>query len=421
MIKWLISLFKKGNKGEVKKEEVKEIFENDILVENDFESTLVKECIEKKSYEVINYIDDIPMQEVKWNSSYTYEFESNKIEGYKVLKKERILGCFYRKENIDEIIETFKSFNSNKFKFNLVVERDYYNEYDSNAQKVSLIYNVGNETRKMHIGFLSRECALELKDYYNIKVNLIKIENIDYKDTYLEILLNSKVVDEIKEKSRILEEKRKKLEEERELRELNFNVAYEMNQLAMKLEKMGRIDEAIEKYEEAIKLEFQGSYPYDRLNVHYRKRKDYDSEIANCRQAIKIFGDLKVLGRCDASDKLERYKLRLLRAQELKEKEIERERTKKNREKAKEEKLRVKQENAEKLKLQSKSEDVIKTISLNKELGEKRVCTICGIEKNIDDFEKSGKDSKGNTRYKHQCKACRNKLRRNKNKEKEFV
>ncbi|TGY45083.1 hypothetical protein [Clostridium perfringens] len=421
MIKWLISLFKKGNKGEVKKEEVKEIFENDILVENDFESTLVKECIEKKSYEVINYIDDIPMQEVKWNSSYTYEFESNKIEGYKVLKKERIVGCFYRKENIDEIIETFKSFNSNKFKFNLVVERDYYNEYDSNAQKVSLIYNVGNETRKMHIGFLSRECALELKDYYNIKVNLIKIENIDYKDTYLEILLNSELVDEIKEKESILQEKRKKLEEERELRELNFNVAYEMNQLAMKLEEMGKIDEAIEKYEEAIKLGFDGSRPYDRLNVHYRKRKDYDSEIANCKQAIKIFGDLKVLGRCDAPDKLERYKLRLLRAQELKEKEIERERTKKEREKTKAEKLRAKQEKSEKLKLQSKSEEVIKTISLNKELSEKKFCTICRIEKSIDDFEKSGKDSKGNIKYKNQCKVCRNELRRNKNKEKELV
>ncbi len=417
MIKWLINLFKKGNEAKAKKEGGKKAFDNEILIENSFQNTLVEE-IKRNNYEVINYIDDISTQEVKWNSNYTYEFESNKIDGYKVLRKERIVGCFYRKENIDEIIETFKSFNSNKLKFNLVVERDYYNEYDPNTQKVSLIYDVHNEIRKMHIGFLSRECALELKSFDNIKVNLIRIENIDYKETYLEVLLNSELVDEIKERERILQEKRKKLEEERELREINFNIGYEMNQLAMKLEEMGKIDEAIEKYKEVIKLSFEGSYPYDRLNVYYRKQKDYDSEIANCKQAIKVFGDLNLLGRCNAVDKLEKYQYRLLRAQELKEKEVEREKTKKEREKVKEERLRVKQEKAEKLKLQGKSEEVVKTINLNKELGEKRVCTICGIEKSIDDFEKSGKDSKGNTKYKHQCKGCRNELRRSRNKEK---
>lgn len=46
--------------------------------------------------------------------------------------------------------------------------------------------------------------------------------------------------------------------------------------------------------------------------------------------------------------------------------------------------------------------------------GIKRICTICKEEKALEDFEKSGKDSKGNIKYKHQCKKCRYELRRKK-------
>lgn len=48
--------------------------------------------------------------------------------------------------------------------------------------------------------------------------------------------------------------------------------------------------------------------------------------------------------------------------------------------------------------------------------GIKRICTICKDEKPIEYFEKAGKNSKGETRYKYQCKLCRNELKRNQNK-----
>ncbi|WP_346888164.1 hypothetical protein [Clostridium sp. UBA1056] len=51
---------------------------------------------------------------------------------------------------------------------------------------------------------------------------------------------------------------------------------------------------------------------------------------------------------------------------------------------------------------------------LDKELDTVRICTICSIEKPIEEFEKRRKDSRGNIKYKHQCKKCRNELRRNK-------
>lgn len=368
-----------------------------------------------RNYEVMDYKEELKVQTINYNTSYSYSFEKEKIEGYKILKEDRIVGCYYRQENIEEVLDTFGK--SESLRFNLVAERDYHNEYDSNAIKISIIYLFNDEVRKMHIGFLSKETALELKQYDDIKVALTKIESINYKDTNLAIYLKDEIVDEIKEKQRVMAEKKRKLEEERKLRELNFKVAFEMNQLAMNLEKMGRIEEAVENYKESIKLGFDGSYPFDRLNVYYRKQKDYDNEIANCIQAINLFQELEVVGRCDASQKLLRYKERLERATELRQKKENRIKSIEDKAKAKEEKIRVKEiEKENKIKIKKERIKEVKKIDLNNKLDTTRVCTICNEEKLIEDFEKSGKDSKGNIKYKHQCKKCRNELRRKKNK-----
>lgn len=131
-----------------------------------------------------------------------------------------------------------------------------------------------------------------------------------------------------------------------------------MNQLAMNLEKMGRVEEAVEKYIEVIKLGFDGSYPFDRLNIYYRKQKDYDNEIANCEQAIKLYEDLKILGRSGASEGLAKYKKRLERALELRQKEKDKIKAIEEKAKAKEANARMKQiEEENKLKRKEKSWD----------------------------------------------------------------
>lgn len=354
--------------------------------------------------------EGLQTQIINWNTSYSYTFEKEKIEGYEVLRKERIVGCYYRQENIDEVIETLK--NTDDLKFKLIVENELYNAYDPNAKKISIIYLVGNETRKTHLGYLSKETALELKDYKDIKVSLVKIESIDYKDTNLVIYLKSEVAQELKEKKKKLEEERRRIEQEMKLKELNWNIAFEMNQLAMTLEKMGRIEEAKEKYIETIRLGFDASYAFDRLNILYRKEKDYEREIDNCKQAIKLFEDLVIVGRLDAEDKLNKYKERLKRATELNQKQL-------NREKAIEEKAKAKEKNI-KMKQLKKEEAERKKLNVNENNKEivvdniLRVCTICNIEKPINEFERSGTDSRENIKYKHQCKLCRNELRRNK-------
>lgn len=408
MIKWLVGLFKKDKKEVATESPVATIDKKDFFKEKE----IVKE-VKKINYEVIDFKEELPLQNLAWNTNYSYTFEKEKIEGYKVLKEERIVGCYYRQEHIEEVLNTFGKCKDLKFK--LVAEKDYDNEYDSNAIKISIIYLFNKEVRKVHIGFLSKETALELREYDDIEVALTKIESINYKDTNLAIYLKDEIVDEVKEKQRVLAEKKKKLEEERKLQELNSKVAFEMNQLAINLEKMGRVEEAVEKYIEVIKLGFNGSYPFDRLNIYYRKQKDYDNEIANCEEAIKLFEDLKVLGRCDASEKLLKYKERLERATELRQKEKERIKAIEDKAKTKEEKARVKQiEEENRLKRKEERAKILKEIALNKELDNTRVCTICNVEKAIGDFEKSGKDSRGNIKYKHQCKKCRYELRRNK-------
>ncbi|WP_346888163.1 hypothetical protein [Clostridium sp. UBA1056] len=272
---------------EIEKYNIKKEMKNTFV-----EKSIVEEPTKlRKSYEVINYVEELPLQTIAWSTSFSYTFEKKEVEGYKLLREERIVGCYYRQEHIEEILNTFgKCIN---LRFKLVAERDYENEYDSNALKISLIYLVDDEVRKMHIGFLSKETASELKEYNDIKVSLVKIENINYKDTNLCMYLKSELVEEFKEK-------KKRLEAERKLKEINSKIAFEMNQLGVTLEKMGRVEEAIEKYKESIELGFDGSYPFDRLNIFYRKEKDYDSEISNCEKAISLFDNLVIIGRIDA-------------------------------------------------------------------------------------------------------------------------
>lgn len=390
MFKWISNLFLK-NKS--KSNDIK-IFENLIDDSNETSIDITVNSIDEfktlsdidvqeklnptynldKRYTVLDTYPELKEQQILYNSPCSYSFKSSVPEGYSLLYEHRIVGCYYRSENIDDVIETFKKLDC--LKFDLIVEDDLYNEYDSNAKKVSLVYLVENEIRKMHLGYLSRETAYEL-DGYDLKSSLIKIENIDYKDTHLAIYLKTEEL-----------EKKEQLEKENTLREIKLKAAFEMNQLGMTLEKMGQIDESIEKYKESINLGFDGSHPFDRLNIFYRKSKDYENEIANCKSAIKTFSN--------NHDKQNKYKTRLERALELNSKQI-------CKEKSATEKTNVKQVNKVKSTICEVS-NIVET---------ERICTICHIKKPIGDFEKNGKNSDGNQKYKHQCKKCRNELKKN--------
>lgn len=84
-------------------------------------------------------------------------------------------------------------------------------------------------------------------------------------------------------------------------------------------EQIGEIKLAIKEYEENVKERFEGSHPYNRLAIIYRKKKDYDNEIRILTIAIQIYTELsKDSPRQDVDPKLEKFRIRLKKAEELK-------------------------------------------------------------------------------------------------------
>ncbi len=83
------------------------------------------------------------------------------------------------------------------------------------------------------------------------------------------------------------------------------------NLKGIEYEKAGDIDTAIEIYERVVARNFDGSHPYDRLSILYRKRGDFKAEEAVLKKAIAIFTRVVKDGRCDGPEKLSRYQMRL--------------------------------------------------------------------------------------------------------------
>ena len=93
-------------------------------------------------------------------------------------------------------------------------------------------------------------------------------------------------------------------------------------QKGIQYEKDGDIENAIKMYEKLIKNGFDGSRPYDRLCVIYRKQKSYTLEEKVLLKAISKFSKITEEGyRDDGSVKLERYKNRLEKLHKIMEKE----------------------------------------------------------------------------------------------------
>lgn len=276
----------------------------------------------KANYEIIQ--DDYILRKYSkvYSISYTQKFNDIDIEGYKILNKDmNVVGGWYRKENVNEFFDAIK--NIQEPELDIVLEKEEDNQYDKNAIKVYAIYKVENEIRKIQIGYLSKEDAYELKDIEDLKASIINLDRLQYNDTTINLWVNENgyrsIIEERELKLKQQEEYRKELEQIQK----KSKISYEYNQLAMKLEKEGDIDGAIENYEKCIELKFEGNHPYDRLAILYRKIKDYDNEIRVLNQAIELFEFLeKATSRMDVLPKLEKFKTRLNRANELKNKKI---------------------------------------------------------------------------------------------------
>lgn len=99
-----------------------------------------------------------------------------------------------------------------------------------------------------------------------------------------------------------------------------FNKQVERNLRGIELKKAGKIEEAIELYEQNIKENFIGNHPYDELAIIYRKQKRIDDEIRVLEKAVLVFDKFVLDVRVDKSPKLKRFRERLEKARMLKQK-----------------------------------------------------------------------------------------------------
>lgn len=83
------------------------------------------------------------------------------------------------------------------------------------------------------------------------------------------------------------------------------------------LEKEGNIDAAIILYEYNVEHRFDGSHPYKRLAIIYRRQKEFSKEIDVLNKALDVFTNDVSKSRPDRDNKIEEFNDRLVKAIEL--------------------------------------------------------------------------------------------------------
>lgn len=95
------------------------------------------------------------------------------------------------------------------------------------------------------------------------------------------------------------------------------NDQYNRNIKGRELERNGNIDAAIALYEKNVSEHFEGNFPYDRLAIIYRKRKQYNDEKRILLHAIYVFDNIVYCGRGDRLPKLHKFQDRLAKLEEI--------------------------------------------------------------------------------------------------------
>ena len=97
---------------------------------------------------------------------------------------------------------------------------------------------------------------------------------------------------------------------------INFDEQVQRNLLGKQLEKDGKILDAIGLYEANISENFEGSFPYRRLAILYRKRKLWSEEVRVLEKAIFVFNSFISSGRNDIKPKLKEFREGLKKAKD---------------------------------------------------------------------------------------------------------
>lgn len=102
--------------------------------------------------------------------------------------------------------------------------------------------------------------------------------------------------------------------------ETRFEIQADRNLEGIEFEKKGEIEKAIRIYEKNVEEDFEGSHPYERLAIIYRKTGEYKEEIRVLRKSIFVFENKVHSGRMDRKPKLLKFQERLDKAMQKLEK-----------------------------------------------------------------------------------------------------
>lgn len=89
------------------------------------------------------------------------------------------------------------------------------------------------------------------------------------------------------------------------------------NLIARDLERNGEVDEAIDLYEKNLEENFIGSFPYERLAIIYRRKKQFNDEIRVLKHAIWIYENLVSEQVMTRIPQLKKFYERLNKAEKL--------------------------------------------------------------------------------------------------------
>lgn len=273
-----------------------------------------------KKYANISLIDSL--EEREFDVPYRKDYEYDDYDGYdedviKFIRKQpkgtpkkifslcNIAGVSYRQEDALKAV-----IGEN---LSLRAEKEPTNSYDPNAIKIMADYEENGEKNSVKIGYIPRGKAKKLAKFDRINITL------------REIRLPEMGIRNISFKIDIWVESQKQKTQKKLFKEHSYDPNIEMpdnfadrNGKAKELEEKGYLDNAIEMYLKNTFEEDTTLYPFKRLAIIYRKRKDFANEILIINRAL----DMLKKRNCERDEKQkEEMELRLKRVRELKEKE----------------------------------------------------------------------------------------------------
>lgn len=96
-----------------------------------------------------------------------------------------------------------------------------------------------------------------------------------------------------------------------------FSNQVDRNLIARDLERNGQVDEAIYLYEKNLEENFIGRFPYERLAIIYRRKKQFNDEIRVLKHAIWIYENLVSEQAITRIPQLKKFYERLNKAEKL--------------------------------------------------------------------------------------------------------